>query len=492
MERPPLLERLFFSAVILCGLVYTLARWHPHLVDDAFITFRYARNVVEGNGFVYNAGERVLGTSTPLMTLLLVALGWLGAPIPTCGFLIGFAAGLACLVMIVLLGHEAGSERAGWCAAVAVTWQFWWVAMLYSGMETTLFTLLHLLLFHATLTQRWQWTGWLMGLVCLTRYDGVIICVVIFAALWLMAGRRRALMEGGKAALLFLPWLIFAAAYFGSVVPLSAKAKITMSAPTWAATWFHFSGWLQYHSLWWAWLAAATAGGVLLARAERRWIVPTVWAALFLAVFILRRAAVWSFGWYLVPLVPLVTLLALIGVERAVAVLPRVSKYRAEVVYPVWAVLILLQALKLVQLEPSLGARAMNREEAYRLTAEALRERMAPGESVLLGEIGAMGWYLPDMRIIDGAGLVSPAVFEVLRADFVSMRAEGIDSLTARPAATLEILRRERPDFISTRDWYMNMKILRDDPEFQRDYGEVTDPRLNIFDQVCYKRKDRT
>ncbi|MCB0187901.1 MAG: hypothetical protein KDE31_26715, partial [Caldilineaceae bacterium] len=40
-------------------------------VDDAFITYRYAENLATGQGFVYNAGERLLGTSTPLYTLLL-------------------------------------------------------------------------------------------------------------------------------------------------------------------------------------------------------------------------------------------------------------------------------------------------------------------------------------------------------------------------------------------------------------------------------------
>jgi len=37
--------------------------------DDAFITLRYARNFAEGHGFVYNPGETVLGTSSPLYGL---------------------------------------------------------------------------------------------------------------------------------------------------------------------------------------------------------------------------------------------------------------------------------------------------------------------------------------------------------------------------------------------------------------------------------------
>ena len=44
-------------------------------IDDSFITYRYARNILAGDGFVYNPGEAVMGTTTPLYTLLMVALG---------------------------------------------------------------------------------------------------------------------------------------------------------------------------------------------------------------------------------------------------------------------------------------------------------------------------------------------------------------------------------------------------------------------------------
>ncbi|MEK7327184.1 MAG: hypothetical protein AAB217_18220, partial [Chloroflexota bacterium] len=44
------------------------------MVDDAYITFRYARNQVNGLGFVYNHGDRVMGTTTPLYTLLMAGL----------------------------------------------------------------------------------------------------------------------------------------------------------------------------------------------------------------------------------------------------------------------------------------------------------------------------------------------------------------------------------------------------------------------------------
>jgi hypothetical protein len=43
---------LAFSARMLPG---------PRTIDDSYITFRYARNILAGEGFVYNSGEAVLG-----------------------------------------------------------------------------------------------------------------------------------------------------------------------------------------------------------------------------------------------------------------------------------------------------------------------------------------------------------------------------------------------------------------------------------------------
>src|SRR5215831_10599096 len=46
--------------------------------DDALITVRYAENLARGNGLVYDAGEKVLGTTTPLWALVLAGASKIG------------------------------------------------------------------------------------------------------------------------------------------------------------------------------------------------------------------------------------------------------------------------------------------------------------------------------------------------------------------------------------------------------------------------------
>ncbi|HEU4929482.1 MAG TPA: hypothetical protein VFU38_06595, partial [Candidatus Krumholzibacteria bacterium] len=61
---------LVIVATVVAVVVAFRRRW---MTDDAFISFRYAENLVSGNGLVFNIGERVEGMSNFLWTL------WIGA-----------------------------------------------------------------------------------------------------------------------------------------------------------------------------------------------------------------------------------------------------------------------------------------------------------------------------------------------------------------------------------------------------------------------------
>ena len=71
------------ALILLLGVSVAILAWnaglHYFLTDDAFISFRYARNLVEGRGLVFNAGERVEGYTNFLWVLELAGLWLLGA-----------------------------------------------------------------------------------------------------------------------------------------------------------------------------------------------------------------------------------------------------------------------------------------------------------------------------------------------------------------------------------------------------------------------------
>src|SRR5271165_494558 len=56
--------------------VIMAARELPNgLFDDAYVTLRYAANLMHGLGLVFNPGERVMGSTSPLLTFMLAAFG---------------------------------------------------------------------------------------------------------------------------------------------------------------------------------------------------------------------------------------------------------------------------------------------------------------------------------------------------------------------------------------------------------------------------------
>jgi hypothetical protein len=69
-------RRRFAWTFALLAIVWAAAlSW---IGDDAFISFRYARNLAEGHGLVFNVGERVEGYTNFLWTVLFAPLIKLG------------------------------------------------------------------------------------------------------------------------------------------------------------------------------------------------------------------------------------------------------------------------------------------------------------------------------------------------------------------------------------------------------------------------------
>ncbi|HEX9698527.1 MAG TPA: hypothetical protein VGD06_03620 [Acidobacteriota bacterium] len=75
----------------LVGLLVISAGLNRFIQDDAFISFQYARNLVEGNGLTFNPGEWVEGYTNFLWTLLMAAGIGAGAEPVVWSYLLGLA-----------------------------------------------------------------------------------------------------------------------------------------------------------------------------------------------------------------------------------------------------------------------------------------------------------------------------------------------------------------------------------------------------------------
>src|SRR5512141_426918 len=88
-------------------------------VDDAYISFVYARNAILGHGLVFNPGERVEGFTNFLWTAAMVPLEGAGADVGRVSMLIGALLGVACLALVYRIGAQIlGSRAVGALAAL--------------------------------------------------------------------------------------------------------------------------------------------------------------------------------------------------------------------------------------------------------------------------------------------------------------------------------------------------------------------------------------
>lgn len=163
------------------------------MLDDAFITFRYARHFADGLGPVWNVGERVEGYSNFLWMLFMSGVHKMGAPPIISSQILGISCFLLNLLVIYQLGIHWFNNRAlaavgmglcGLCFTMAAFATGGLETALY-GLEWSLAILLYIQLKRATLP---AWPGFLLlGLLLaftqLTRPDGIVLMVSVSGAL---------------------------------------------------------------------------------------------------------------------------------------------------------------------------------------------------------------------------------------------------------------------------------------------------------------------
>jgi hypothetical protein len=209
---------------------------YNHLGEDAFITFRYVRNLVAGRGLTFNEGEWVEGFSNPLWVLLLTPFEALGVRQHVAARLLstGFLA-------VLVAGAWAAARRLG--GESQQRWLLWWLPVALflepilhyhkdQGLETVSFAVL---LGTMVLTIGSGGSHWLAGslgaLATLSRPEGIGFVVASAPAVWWAAredsraATRDVLRFMALPLALFIGLTVFRKAIYGEWVPNTMIAK---------------------------------------------------------------------------------------------------------------------------------------------------------------------------------------------------------------------------------------------------------------------------
>jgi hypothetical protein len=421
-------RRLFlpgvYFAVVAGGLFLFFRAWH---YDDPFITYRYAANLAEGHGFVYNPGERVLSTTSPLLALLLAGAHALGADIPIAANLLG-ALGLAAGGLLLFdIARRLGLPEAGWACALLYPTSAMLVSTL--GSETPFYLAVCLGSVSFYLRRRYIGSAVLLALAVLARADAVVLGALLGAD-WLVRTWAAERSVGATlravplpavfaAGAVLLPWTVFSRLFYGSPLPATLAAKQAQGLLNardlfLPGLWDLTTRLASYpHNL--ILLAGLPAGFAIAFSTRRRWLPILFWPVLYTIGYTLLGVP--RYPWYYASLVP--GAVAATGLALGLAMRKEGSP-TADGVGPSgartgWPRLIggaLLAVLFFGQLSDLNRLHGLfdDRYAIYRQIGLWLQENTPREASVGTLEVGIIGYFARPRPMIDFTGLLQPDI----------------------------------------------------------------------------------
>ncbi len=256
--------------------------------DDAFISYRYVKNLVGGRGLVFNPGERVEGYTNFLWIILLAVFTILGMNTVAASKILGLAGGCLSLLLLyritrILLrgegidwkraedrererrkedqenseGQKKGKARTGPAAWLALAppllmaangaFAYWSI----SGLESGLFIPLILAAAYFYLTRERLMVPF-AALATLVRPEGALVFAVFLLdkVLFRRNGLKNGLRFAAAYAVLLSPYLIFKVAYYGNLLPNPFYAKTGFSWEYVRSGLDYFWRFLRHYGLW--------------------------------------------------------------------------------------------------------------------------------------------------------------------------------------------------------------------------------------------------
>jgi arabinofuranosyltransferase len=382
--------------------------------DDAYIFYTYAQNIAEGNGYVFNEGEKINGTSSPIYTLL-VAFVYLfikgisaGADVPLAGELItalGIWLSAYALYMIFMLLRK---ERLALLAPLF----FLTNPLLRNGAGMEIFLMLALLLWglYFFLSDKINLSAFLLALTSLTRGDTLIFIAVLL--LWYIYKNKKFIPLSALLiyVLITSSWFLFSWYYFGELLPTTIAIKMNQGATGYFGTGFIFiKGFSRIFPggapFAFTFISLAVLSLAFLLKRDRKifsnpaYVILLSWLAVHFIVyaFVLNTP---PYPWYYVPYV---IFFALLFSAAADEIYLMVNRRRIILLIPVIVFITgIILPVKMI------FSPYNSKYRLYTVAADWLNKNVEEGSSVLVDEIGIIGYHYNKGRIIDVFGLINP------------------------------------------------------------------------------------
>ena len=228
--------RFKFIALILFVLVISALAWQS---DDAYHAYVMAKNLVLGNGFVYNVGERATASSCPLFTLIVAAGYFVFRKMFLVSLLICVI--FSSLAYYIVLKHFCKNIRQTVVSFFVLVGSSCFISYTTSGLENCLlFFLAALFLKVFFSSEKYNSVNLfklalLVALIATTRMDAVLLVVPMVLYAYLAKRDNvsfiKAVGIGILGLLPFIIWEAFSLFYYGFAVPNTAFVKLGTGIP---------------------------------------------------------------------------------------------------------------------------------------------------------------------------------------------------------------------------------------------------------------------
>lgn len=454
--------------------------------DDAFITLRYAANIVHGHGPVFNVGQRVEGFSSPLDLVLIVFVYLIpGSHALLKAKLLSLSFGVLTIVTAKRLIRAVDLPPWGRTLTYLLVGGSWGLAVVSSnGLETTLacwlMTLLVASLFTGEASRRPVFIGVCAAGLVATRPEG--IAVTFFLALVSLAVEsreippwRRCVWFAGAAASQALIE-IYRLVYYHQLLPntfFAKRADLGKAA---------HAGLLYLNDLVLPGiptlirveiLLVILVGVYVVVRSPNRRLLYIVTAVAIQVLFIVETGGDWMLGGrFLAPVLPLVAVLMMLGTVRVIEFSRnRLSSGLRWLQWTVCAILVLVVLSTAVL--PTMKERdpiwnshwhfddaSLVRAGGYGLLSLeywplglAMLRCVPSGSLVAYTEVGYAGFERLDVRFLDMRGLTDTSIAHTAPANVKDDGGVTQYTWTSPSSVVGQTILADRPVAVLTFDW---------------------------------------
>lgn len=419
-------RRVVFLAALIPALLLT---WRfDFLCDDAYITFVYARNLAEGNGLVYNPGQWVEGYSEFAWALLL-AVGQLVGVGPE--FLSRAVSVMALMLLLWVASGWLHKRHAGSSALSASLFlgclpplAVWSTGGLATVPFAAAVTALFVLAWREEPVAWWK-LALVGGLAALLRADGAYWVALVLAPCILCGGegRKAALLGAVGAAAIFFVHMGWRYQTYGDWLPNTARVKVGLSGYA-AERGASYVGHLLLSVP--GMIVALFAG--LVALRDKRGLAAWILILGTMLYSVLVGGDFMAFGRFLVPLVAALAFVLAFALDRirdkvgdggayglgaAAALLSVLVAFDVNLIPTAtrasWSVRHNGGDVSRERSEVEQWKRMAGQAEEWKKLGEGLALVSQPGDSLVYGAVGAIGWT-SRLKLYDMNGLITPSV----------------------------------------------------------------------------------